>query len=195
MRDQLSLTTVLMARERGLANVRVEDIVDRVGVSRRTFSNYFASKEEAVADRHRQRAAQAARVLSQRPPEEDLWQAVTAAVLQPYTAWSGARSPQPKEEQDSLLTALSDPAMQTAIARGSRLAAEEFAQAIAVRSGGDVNTDFYPRFIANAALSTALVTLEFWLNAQPPIELLPLMEGAFHQLGQGLNHQTGSGTT
>ena len=36
----------------GLANVRVEDIVERVGVSRRTFSNYYASKEDAIVDRH-----------------------------------------------------------------------------------------------------------------------------------------------
>ena len=31
LRDRLSLTTVLLAKERGLANIRVEDIVDRVG--------------------------------------------------------------------------------------------------------------------------------------------------------------------
>lgn len=33
----------------GLADVTVDDIVSEVGVSRRTFSNYFANKEEALA--------------------------------------------------------------------------------------------------------------------------------------------------
>lgn len=64
LRDRLSLTTVLLAKEHGLANVRVEDIVDRVGVSRRTFSNYLASKEDAIADRHVQRMRTAAQARS-----------------------------------------------------------------------------------------------------------------------------------
>lgn len=38
-----------LVRERGLAAVTVDDIVATVPVSRRTFSNYFTSKEEAVA--------------------------------------------------------------------------------------------------------------------------------------------------
>jgi hypothetical protein len=40
----------------GCTTSGVEDIVERVGVSRRTFSNYFANKEEAIVDRHLQRA-------------------------------------------------------------------------------------------------------------------------------------------
>lgn len=35
--------------ERGLDGFTIDDIVQRVGVSRRTFANYFSCKEEAVA--------------------------------------------------------------------------------------------------------------------------------------------------
>ncbi|MCE1179899.1 MAG: TetR/AcrR family transcriptional regulator [Micrococcales bacterium] len=38
-----------LVRERGFADVTVEEIVEEARVSRRTFSNYFSCKEEAVA--------------------------------------------------------------------------------------------------------------------------------------------------
>lgn len=40
-----------LALEKGYANVTVEDICERCGVSRRTFFNYYSSKEEALLGR------------------------------------------------------------------------------------------------------------------------------------------------
>lgn len=37
-----------LTREHGLDGYTIDDVVDRVGVSRRTFANYFSCKEEAV---------------------------------------------------------------------------------------------------------------------------------------------------
>lgn len=47
-RDALVDATHALVRERGLENVTVEDICERVGVSVRTFFNYFDSKVDAV---------------------------------------------------------------------------------------------------------------------------------------------------
>ncbi|HLS63981.1 MAG TPA: TetR/AcrR family transcriptional regulator [Ruania sp.] len=47
-RDALVDATHELVRERGLENVTVEDICERVGVSVRTFFNYFDSKVDAV---------------------------------------------------------------------------------------------------------------------------------------------------
>jgi AcrR family transcriptional regulator len=93
LREQLSLVTVLLARERGLANVRVDDIVERVGVSRRTFSNYFGSKEEAIADRHVQRTREAAEALRVRPTAQSLWDSATAVIIDRYAAEGGLHHP------------------------------------------------------------------------------------------------------
>lgn len=40
-----------LALEKGYHNVTVEDICERCGVSRRTFFNYYSSKEEALLGR------------------------------------------------------------------------------------------------------------------------------------------------
>jgi AcrR family transcriptional regulator len=44
----LIATARRLAAERGLGGFKIEDVCDDVGVSRRTFFNYFASKDDAV---------------------------------------------------------------------------------------------------------------------------------------------------
>ena len=48
-RRALAESALNLALERGYAAVTIADITDAVGVSRRTFSNYFAGKAECVA--------------------------------------------------------------------------------------------------------------------------------------------------
>src|SRR6478609_8035292 len=84
LRGELSLAALRLAKQHGLENVRTEDIVAAVGVSRRTFSNYFSNKYEALADRLVERSQQSAKVLRTRPRGEKLWQGLTAALTAPY---------------------------------------------------------------------------------------------------------------
>ncbi|MDA8371447.1 MAG: TetR/AcrR family transcriptional regulator [Nocardiopsaceae bacterium] len=187
LREALSVTTVLLAREQGLGNVRVEDIVERVGVSRRTFSNYFSSKEDAIADRLVQRARIAADALLTRPADEPLWTAVTEAVLMPYEDEPDAAA-QTRSERTGLLAVLSDPEMQSAVDRGVRAATAALGSAIAERLDVSVSDDPRPYFVANAALSTLLLTLERWVGLREPEPmLLPLLREAFQRLGDGLD--------
>ena len=68
----LALTAMQLAVQRGLENVRVEDITDAVNVSRRTFTNYFSCKEEAIASLNTARFTQAVEALRGRPAGEPL---------------------------------------------------------------------------------------------------------------------------
>jgi AcrR family transcriptional regulator len=69
-KQALALAAMQLAVERGLENVRVEDITDRVNVSRRTFTNYFSCKEEAIASLSAARFTQAVQALGDRPGSE-----------------------------------------------------------------------------------------------------------------------------
>lgn len=186
VRNRLSLTTLRLAREHGLRNVRVEDVVRVVGVSRRTFSNYFASKEDAIADRHVQRAVSAAQALADRPTSEPLWSAITAVVLDAYAP---ATSPAvtPDDSKDLVLDVLSDPLLQHAVARGSQAATRVFARAVADRTGLDADHDVLPSLVASTAVTTPLLVAGVWLRADRSTALRPALQDAFARAGAGFD--------
>lgn len=84
-RQSLHEAALRLAMERGLDGVTVEDIADEVGVSRRTFSNYFANKEDAVLHADRERTRNLVALVDGRPAEEPPWEALRAAVSELYT--------------------------------------------------------------------------------------------------------------
>jgi AcrR family transcriptional regulator len=197
LRGELSLAALRLAKERGLENVRTEDIVAAVGVSRRTFSNYFANKYEAIVDRHVERAQLVAARLRRLPPGEPLWPGLTAAMLEPYEAWSGARAAIPAEEQaaevESLRLLLDDPMLRAEIVKGSFAAASELTAAIAERTGTDPDRDLYPALVASVAFAAQTTAVDRWLRASPPEPLLPLLRYAMAQVAAGLPEPVAAG--
>ena len=85
-RQALHAAAVRLAIEHGADRVTVEAIADAAGVSRRTFSNYFASKEQALLHGDRQRIHALAEVVRARPPGEPPWTALTRAAEEFYRA-------------------------------------------------------------------------------------------------------------
>jgi AcrR family transcriptional regulator len=85
-RLDLALAAFDLAREHGVAEVRIPQIADAVGVSTRTFNNYFPSKEAAIVWPATLRVARMAASLADRPAEESLADAIVATVVgQPGT--------------------------------------------------------------------------------------------------------------
>src|ERR1044071_5485058 len=75
-RLDLAVAAFKLARADGLAEVRVPQIAAAVGVSPRTFNNYFASKEQAIAWLAGRHASGTAATLRERPAGEPLGQAL-----------------------------------------------------------------------------------------------------------------------
>jgi AcrR family transcriptional regulator len=78
-RRSLHEAALRLAMERGLDGVTVEDVADAVGVSRRTFSNYFPSKEAAILHADRERFGTLVSLVGSRPADEGPWPALRAA--------------------------------------------------------------------------------------------------------------------
>jgi AcrR family transcriptional regulator len=83
-RLDLAIAAFELARAEGLANVRVPQIAEAVGVSPRTFNNYFPSKEAAIVWPTTLRGARLASDLAERPADEPLADALVASVTGLY---------------------------------------------------------------------------------------------------------------
>ncbi|MEV7039671.1 TetR/AcrR family transcriptional regulator [Amycolatopsis sp. NPDC051061] len=83
-RQSLHEAALRLAMERGLDGVTVEDIADAVGVSRRTFSNYFTNKEDAILHADRERTGVLVSLVEHRPAGEEPWQALRTASRELY---------------------------------------------------------------------------------------------------------------
>ncbi|MEU7859872.1 TetR family transcriptional regulator [Nonomuraea sp. NPDC049141] len=185
-RDALMTAALQLALERGLDNVRVEDIAEAAGVSPRTFNNYFSSKYEALAARHTDRTRHSAQVLRDRPPGEPLWEALTRAMLAPWEGAGRTTLPPGPEVREPLRLLTSAPAMEGESLRLLFSADGELAAAVAERTGTDPERDFYPQLVATAVIVATQAAVRHWLRAEPAVPLLPLIEEALRQLAAGL---------
>lgn len=191
LRDELSLAALRLARQRGLENVRTEDIVAAVGVSRRTFNNYFANKYEAIVDRYVERVQQAAEGLRARPRGEPLWQALTAAILAPFQDAANVFGdvPDAKRKAD-LLSLLADPSLRAEMSKGDFTAQQALARAVAERTGTDAVRDVYPALVAATAVAALATARDRWLASKTPRPLIPLIRDVFAQIERGLPEPT-----
>lgn len=169
-REALSLAALRLCVERGLENVRVEDIAAEVNVSPRTFANYFPSKYAAIAGRQVDRVARAADALRERPASESLWEAVVRAVPPLYGEEDGAPS---REWLDGVRKLLGHPAVHGALLHGTAEAERSLAVVVAERTRTEPD-DLYPQIVAAAIQTATRSAVLEWLDASParPLQLV-----------------------
>ena len=187
-RIALSWAAIRLTVERGLDNVRVEDIAAEVGVSTRTFSNYFTNKAEAIAARHVDRARAIVAELRSRPTDEPIWDAITNAVLARFALGKDLADQNTSYEQwhTGVRLMVAEPALQSEFLRAGMLLQTEFAAVIAERTGTDASKDLYPRLVAGAVDAAVNVSIQQWLATDPPVPMGSLLRDAFGQLAAGL---------
>ena len=164
-KQALAFAAMQLAVERGLENVRVEDITDQVNVSRRTFSNYFSSKEEAIASLNTVRFTQAVQALRGRPAGEPLADSLTEVFAARYEAAAGVD----RERIEPIRMMMTSPALQGEALKTLVRAERPLARAIAERTGADPQHDLQPRVLAAAVMAAVRTATEHWMTSDAPL--------------------------
>ncbi|KJK50599.1 TetR family transcriptional regulator [Lentzea aerocolonigenes] len=167
-RRSLAGAALRLAMEHGLDGVTVEDIADEAGVSRRTFSNYFAGKEDAVLDADRSRIQELVALVSTRPAGEEAWTALRAATAELYRTW-----PVPDVEWMAQLRLLRRHPSLLARQAGDQVALERDLTAVLVVREPDEEV---ARLMAATFLATVRTGIALWLEGAGEQQLPVLVD-------------------
>jgi AcrR family transcriptional regulator len=178
-KQALALAAMRLAVERGLENVRVEDITDAVNVSRRTFTNYFSGKEEAIVYLNADRAARAARALAGRPAGEPLADALAEAFAAQHQAAAAGMDPQRNAGVQLMMTS---PALRGEYLKTLVQAEGPLAEVIAERTGADPERDLYPNVLAAAVTAAVRAATGHWMDTGAAGSLPDLIRQAVRQI-------------
>src|SRR3954470_3817833 len=151
-RQALHEAAVRLTVEHGLDRLTVEAIADAADVSRRTFSNYFANKEEALLWSDRARIARLLEFVAARPAREPPWDAMSAAAIE----LAAGSSDDPRwEAQVRLLRG--HPALIAQQVTQYAEAERELAQLVSARLPDREDAELEARLLAAALLATLRV--------------------------------------
>ncbi|MER5550789.1 TetR family transcriptional regulator [Streptomyces sp. NPDC002793] len=170
-RQAVHEATLRLTVEHGFDHVTVEAVADAAGISRRTFSNYFTDKEDALLHGEEQLIGSLVRAVRERPAEEPAWTALRAAV-----AGFPERVVAPPEREWAVRTrlALSHPSLLARQLADHAALERDLADAIAVHPGPR-NGPVRPPVLAAAFLSALRIAMRMWIEedlARSPGEVI-----------------------
>ena len=173
-----------LAAEHGVGAVTIDDIAQAADVSPRTFFNYFSSKEEAVLERTTAIGHGLAAAIRERPADEPLAEVLCAAV---ETALLPVATP-----TDGWLATLRKMRATSPELIPHQLAAWErattsIAEAVAERTGTDVDRDQYPMLVTVWLLGAWRVSFDRWpTQGTTTADVVLRMQAAVRQLVAGI---------
>ena len=171
-RLDLALAAFELARAHGLVNVRVTQIAEAVGVSPRTFNNYFSSKEAAIVFPTTLRAGRLAEDLAEQPADEPLADALVAAVTGLYGSEGQDGLPEGWLDGFRALAA-TEPALHGEYLKAMAAGERGLADAIASRIGVDAE-DLEPLVLAAVVVAAERAAVLHWFR--PTTNRLPLVD-------------------
>ncbi|WP_197523386.1 TetR/AcrR family transcriptional regulator [Actinokineospora pegani] len=165
--------------EDGLAAVSPESVAERVGVSSRTFRNYFASREEAIIDGWSRRHHALADRVRERPPAEPLWDSLVRVLPEAALEIIGSR-----DDIALMIRVITEsPTLLAhnllALQRTSGLLAE----VVAERTG---ERRLVPHVVAGAVLAALASAVTYWATHDTDEPLPDLLRQCLEHLRAGL---------
>jgi AcrR family transcriptional regulator len=171
-RFDLALTAFELAKTEGLANVRIPQIAEAVGVSTRTFNNYFSGKEAAIVWPTTLRGARMASELAERLAGEPLADALIEVVTGQY----GPRGQEgmPEGWLDGFRTLVAaEPTLHGEYLKAQATGEQALAEVIGHRTGA-ADDDLRPLVLAGVALAAERAAVLHWSRQDKPST--PLVE-------------------
>ncbi|SDF92296.1 transcriptional regulator, TetR family [Lentzea fradiae] len=154
-RAALAAAALRLALEKGVEDVRVDEIAEAANVSPRTYNNYFPSREHAiVAGITASRAQRVADELRSRPPGEPLADSIVAAFAEQYR--------EPPSEALALIT--STPALREVYVDSVTSMEPPIAEVIADRLGV---SELGASVLAAAVSAAARIAVQRWVDVRP----------------------------
>ncbi|MFC7308574.1 TetR/AcrR family transcriptional regulator [Streptomyces monticola] len=163
-RDALLRAALELFTTKGYEQTTVDEIVEAVDVSQRTFFRYFAGKEETVFAVQDMVEARFVETLRARPPHEAPFEALRRSVLDAWDALGQSiEEVVPVELHMRTYRMIeSTPALVAVHLRRSIEMEEEIARIIAEREGLDIDADPRPRVAVAAFSGVMRVTGQLW---------------------------------
>jgi AcrR family transcriptional regulator len=189
-RLDLSVAAFELARAHGLANVRVPQVAEAAGVSPRTFNNYFASKEAAIAWPSTLRGVRLADDLAGRPAEEPLGTALVETVAGTYERCGQDGLPVGWLAGFRALVA-AEPALHGEYLKAVAAGEQALAGAIARRTGA-AEADLEPQVLAAMVVAAERAAVLHWFREPTPEE--PLAEVVRGAVAMAVGGMTGPGS-
>jgi len=174
----LAVAALRLAAERGVENVRVEDIAAEAGVSPRTFNNYFPSKEAAIVSLVMERAGKVAELLRGRPANEPLAEAIRAAYAEQYAG----RIPDDKDRFTKMRLVIGAPSLRGEYLKAAIAAERPLAEAILSRIGPSGAKTRFARVLAASLLGAERVAVRNWMEERGRTPLAKLIREAVEQV-------------
>jgi|HubBroStandDraft_1064217.scaffolds.fasta_scaffold136817_2 AcrR family transcriptional regulator len=185
-RLDLAFATFELAQAEGLGNVRVPQIAEAVGVSARTFNNYFASKEAAIVWPTTLRGVRLATDLDERPAGEPLADALIEVVASLYGPAGQEGLPEGWLDGFRALVA-TEPALHGEYLKAQAAGERALAEVIARRTGA-AEGDLEPLLVAGVVVAAERAAVLHWFRqGKPPT---PLVEEVRRALRMALGDMT-----
>ncbi|MGW2086390.1 acyl-CoA-like ligand-binding transcription factor [Streptomyces sp. NPDC001880] len=182
-RDALADAALRMAADRGIENVTVEAVTDAVGVSVRTFFNYFPCLEDAITRPAQDNAERTRRAVLNAPDELTALIALREAIGQEL-----AHIEEDHERWELQMIVLRrSPSLLSGFLAARGADERALIAAVAERLGQDPESDLHPRLLAHVATAAVRAAVELWVASGRTRTFQSIYHEAFASLAAGLN--------
>jgi AcrR family transcriptional regulator len=186
VRDELAEAAVKLLADQGFEETTVDQIVAAVGMSRRTFSRYFESKEDVLVHMFTGTGEQLCAELRARPASEPPAVALRRA-LAPFIQFTLGH---PDKALRVTRLILDTPALLARFLERQSHWQDGITTILAERAGLDPVTDLRPALAAGVALTAFRTALRRWADGDGTTDMNELLDQAFAVITPALDLTT-----